>query len=84
MHWNLMNDEEITSLKLLKLKYRRENKISRIRSTKKSGHLSLICKNLRCVTAALLNYTERTEIYWMMKNLGPSKFLNWDTEGWTK
>ena len=76
MHWNIMNDEEITSLKLLKLKYRRETKISRIRFTKKSGHPSLICKNLRCVTVALLNHTERIETYWMMKNLGPSKFLN--------
>ena len=58
--------------------------ICRICSTKKSGPPSLTCKNYRCVTAALLNHTECIEMYWMMKNLGPSKFLNWVTEGGTK
>ena len=36
------------------------------------------------MTAALLNHTECIEMYWMMKNLGPSKFLNRVTEGGTK
>ena len=58
--------------------------ICRIRSSKKSGHPSLICKNFRCVTAALLNHTERIGMYWMIKNLALSNFLNRDKEGGTK
>ena len=58
--------------------------ICRIRSTKKSGHPFLICENFRCVTAGLLNHTKRIEMYWMIKNLALSKFLNRDKAGGTK
>ena len=46
MHWNLMNDKEFGSLKLLKLKYRREDQIIqtffRIGSPQKLGPPYLI------------------------------------------
>ena len=46
MHWNLMNDKEFGSLKLLKLKYRREDQIIqtffRIGSPQKLGPSYLI------------------------------------------
>ena len=51
LHWNLMNEEEFGSLKLLKLKDRRGDQtiqiFYRIGSPQKSGPLFLICGNLK-------------------------------------
>ena len=88
MHWNLLNDEEFGSLKFLKLKYRSGDQIiqpfCRIGSPKKLGPPSLIWENFKKLTKVLLNHVECIEIYWMTKNLGPSNFSNWNTEGGTK
>ena len=47
MHWNLMNDKDFKSLKLLKLKYRTEDQIIQTTgSNQKLGPRSLICRNL--------------------------------------
>ena len=66
IHWNVMNDQEFGSLKVLKLKYRRGDQIIQpfcsIGSSKKLGPPSLIwgiCKNLRKV---LLNHGECIEM----------------------
>ena len=54
MHWNLMNDDECGSRKLLKLKYRRVDQViqtfCRIGSPQKLGAPSLICRNFRSLT----------------------------------
>ena len=75
MHWNLMNDEEFGSQKLLELKYRRGDKISqtfcKIGSPQKLGPPSLICKNFRTLGKVFLIPAELTEIQWMTKNLAP-------------
>ena len=85
MHWNLLNDEEFGSLKFLKLKYRSGDQIiqpfCRIGSPKKLGPPSLIWENFKKLTKVLLNHVECIEIYWMTKNLVPSNFSNWNTEG---
>ena len=51
MYWNIMNDEEFWSKKLLKLKTRRGDQIiqtfCKIGSPQKLGPPSLICRNLR-------------------------------------
>ena len=88
MRWNLLNDEEIGSLKFLKLKYRSGDQMIRpfyrIGSPKKLGPPSLIWKNFKKLTKVMLNHVEFIEIYWITKNLGPSNFSNWNTEGGTK
>ena len=66
MHWNLMNDEEFASLKLLKLKYRRGDQIiqtfCKIGSPQQLGPTSLISKNFNTLRKVLLNHTEYIEI----------------------
>ena len=61
-----MNDEEIGSLKLLKLKYRRVGQITqpfyRIGSTQKLGPPSLICRNPKTLIKVVINYAECIEI----------------------
>ena len=74
MHWNLMNDKEFGSRKLLKLKYRRGDQIiqtfCKIGSPQKLGPPSLICRNFRTLRKVLLNHAEYIEMQWMSKNLG--------------
>ena len=56
MHLNLMNDEETGSMKLLKLKYRRADKIQtfcKIGSPQKLGPPSLICRKLKTMIKVL-------------------------------
>ena len=66
MHWNLKNDEEIGSLKLLNLKYRRWEQIiqpfCRIGSPQELGTPFLICKNFKRLAKLLLNHTECIDI----------------------
>ena len=66
MHWNLINDEDIVSIKLLKLKYRRGEQIIQtfctIGSTQKLGPPSLICRNFKTPRKVLLNDTKRIKI----------------------
>ena len=66
MHWNLMNDEEFGSIKLLKLKYRRGDQIiqtfSKIGSTQKLGPHSLISRNFKTLRKVLLNQAESIEM----------------------
>ena len=66
MHWNLINDDEFGSIKLLKLKYRRaEQKIqtfSKIGSTQKLGAPSLICRKFKTLRKVPLNHAECIEI----------------------
>ena len=57
-----MNDEEIVSIKLLKLKYRTEDQIiqtfCKIDSPKNLGPSSLICRNFKTLRKVLLNHAE--------------------------
>ena len=66
MHWNLMNDEEFGSVKLLKLKYRRGDQIiqtlRKIVSPQKLGPPSLISRNFKTLRKVLLNHAECIEI----------------------
>ena len=66
MHWNLMNEEEIVSIKLLKLKYWRGDQIIqtffKIGSPQKLGPPSLICKHFKTLRKVLLNHAECIEI----------------------
>ena len=66
MHQNLNNDDEFGSVKLLKLKYRRRDKIiqtfSKIGSALKLGPLSLICRIFRTLRKILLNHPEAIAI----------------------
>ena len=67
MHWNLMNEGEIVSIKLLKLKYRSGKKIidtfCLIASNKKLGPSSLICRNFKILRKVLLNHAECIEMW---------------------
>ena len=73
-----MNDEEIGSRKLLKLKYRRGDQIiqtfCKIGSTQKIGPPSLICGNFKILRKILLNHAECIEIQLMTMNLGLENF----------
>ena len=66
MHLNLMNEEKISRLKVLKLKYRRVDEIIqtffKIGSLKKLGPPTLICRNFKTVTKLFLNHAECIEI----------------------
>ena len=66
MHWTLMNEEEIVSIKLLKLKYRTGDQIIqtfwKIGSPQKLGRPSLICRNFKTLQKVLLNHAECIEI----------------------
>ena len=77
-HWNLINDEEFLSVKLLKLKYRRGDQIIqtflKIGSPQKLGPTSLVSRNLKTLEKVLLNQTKCIEIWLMTKNLGPYHF----------
>ena len=62
MHWNLINEEEFESKKLLKLKYRSGDQIiqtsCKIGSPRKLGHPSLICRNLKTLREVVVNCTK--------------------------
>ena len=66
MQWNLMNDEEIGSLNILKLKYRRVDQIiqtfCKIGSPQKFGSPSLIWQNFKSLRKLLLNYAKCIEV----------------------
>ena len=66
IHWNVMNDEDIGSRKLLKLKYRSGDQIiqtfCKIGSPEKLGPSSLICTNLKSLRQVHLHHTKCTEI----------------------
>ena len=68
MHWNLNNEKDLFSVKLLKLKYRR-GIFYRIDSPQKLGPLSLICRNFKSLRKLLVNHTECIDILWITKNL---------------
>ena len=61
-----MNDDEIGSLKALKLKYRRRDQVIQIicgnASPPKLGHFFLICRNLKSGRKVILNQAEYIEI----------------------
>ena len=73
-----MNDEEIGSLELLRLKYRRGDQIiqtfCKIGSTQKLGPLSLISRNFKALIKILSNHAEYIEMQWTAKNLGLENF----------
>ena len=64
MHWNVMNDEQIVSIKLWKLKYRRGDQIiqtlCKIGSPQKLGPSSLICRNFKSLTKKILWIIQNT------------------------
>ena len=64
--WNAMNDEDIGSRKLLKLKYRKGDQIiqtfCKIGSPQKLGRPSLICRNFKTLRKVFLIHAEWTEI----------------------
>ena len=66
MHWNLMNDKECGSIKVLKLKYKRGDQkvqtFSKIGSLQKLGPPSLICRNFKILRKVLLNHAECIKI----------------------
>ena len=72
MHWNLMSDDEFVSMKLLKLKYSREDQIIqtflKICYPQKLGPPSLICRNFKTLSKVFLNHAEQIEIQLMTKN----------------
>ena len=68
-----MNDEELGSKELLRLKYRRGGQIiqtfCKIGSPQKLGVPSLLCRNFRTPRKVLVNHAEYIEMQLMMKNL---------------
>ena len=66
MYWNLMNDKEFWSTKLLKLKYRRGHQIIQtfciIASPQKLGPQPLICRKFKTLRILLLNHAKCIEI----------------------
>ena len=78
MHWNLLNDEEFGSIKLLKLKYRKGDQIiqtiSKIGSPQELGPPSLISRNFKTLRKLLLSRAECIKIEWMTMNLGLQNF----------
>ena len=66
MHWNLINDAEFVSKKLLKLKYRKENQIiqtlCKIGSTQKLDPSTLICRIFKTLWKVLLHHEKNIEI----------------------
>ena len=66
MHWNLINDEEFRSKKLLKLENRRRNQIiqtfCKIVSPQKLGPPSLIFRNFKILRKIFLIHEEWSEI----------------------
>ena len=66
MHWNLMNDDDFGSRKLLKLKYRKGDQIIqsfyKIGSPQKLGPPSLICRHFKALRKVLNNHAEYIEI----------------------
>ena len=88
MHWNLMNNKEFGSFKLLKLKYRRGKEIIqpfwRIASPKEIRSSVLNLRKFQNLHKELVNHVECTEIQWMTKNLAPSNFQIWNKVEGTK
>ena len=66
MHWNIMNDKEIVSIKLLKLKYRRGDQViqsfHKIGSPQKLDPTSLMFRNSKSLKKVVLNHAECIEI----------------------
>ena len=73
-----MNDAELGSTELLKLKYKMGDKIietfCKSGSPQKLGPPSLISRNFKTLRKVLLNHVEYIEMQWTMKNLGPYNF----------
>ena len=78
MYWNLMNDEEIGFIKLLKLKYGTRDQITqtscKIGSPQKLGPPSLIWRNFNAITKVLLNHENELKSnewrrIWVLKTL---------------
>ena len=65
IYWNLINDQDSRSIKLLNLKYRRVEQIiqtfSKISSSEKWGSSFLICRNFKTLRKVLLNHAEYNE-----------------------
>ena len=65
IHWNLINEEEFGSKKLLKLKYRRGDQIiqtsCKIGSPQKLGPPSLICRKMKTLREVVVNRTKCIE-----------------------
>ena len=61
-----MNDGELRSIELLRLKYRREEQIiqtfCKIGSPQKLGPLSLVSRNFKTLRKVLLNHAEYIEL----------------------
>ena len=61
-----MNDGELRSIELLRLKYRREEQIiqtfCKIGSPQKLGPLSLVSRNFKALRKVLLNHAEYIEL----------------------
>ena len=78
MPWNLMNDKEFGSLKLLKLKYRKGGHMIqqfwRIGFPQEIRSPLLNFKKFCKTWEVLLNPVESNQILWMTKNLGRSTF----------
>ena len=69
MHWNIMNDEKLGSIKLLKLKYKRRDqmiqtfwKIVSPQKLDRPPSPPLICRNLKTLRKKLLNHAECIQI----------------------
>ena len=64
MHWNLMNDKEFGSRKVLKLKYRKGDQIvqtfCKIGSSEKLGPPSLIWRNFNTLTKKIVQIIQST------------------------
>ena len=78
MHWNLINDKEFGSTKLLKLTYRMKDQIiqtlCKIGSYQKLGPPTFISRNFKTLRKVLLNHAEYIDKQWMTKNLGLKNF----------
>ena len=74
MDWNLMNDEELGSKKLVKLKNRRGDQIiqtfCKISSLQKLAPPLFNLYKFQTLRKVLLNHVEYTEMQWKTKNLG--------------
>ena len=73
-----MNDAELGSTELLKLKYKMGDKIietfCKSGSPQKLGPPSLISRNFKTLRKVLLNHAEYIEMQWTTKNLGLENF----------
>ena len=75
IHWNVMNDEELGSIELLRLKCRRGDQIiqtfCKIGTPEKLGPPSMISRNSKTLRKVLPNHAKYIEMEWTMKILRP-------------